>query len=202
MKIPRSSRREFLKQASIAGLGGAAAWSGLGTQNAQGSTPLDCPPWSDYSRFTDRARKVMRLASEAAHRWRTGYLATEHILLGLLMEGGGVAAHVLINFGVDIHDVQLQVETIVGAGPVLVTTGDIPQTPRARNVIEFSKVEANNLKHNYVGTEHILLALLREQQAVAGQVLTNLGLTLADVRDEVLKVLGHGLSGPRRAPTR
>ena len=200
MKTPRSARRQFLKETTAAALAGASAWSGLSHVKAQESVCPDHLPAQDYSRFTDRAREVLRLAVEAAHRWRSGYLATEHILFGLLMEGEGVGAHVLMNLGVDIHRVQLQVEEIVGGGPAIVTTGDLPKTPRARNVIEFSRLEARDLKHNYVGTEHILLALLREQEGVAAQILMNLGLTRVDVRDEALNVLGHGLAWPHRAP--
>jgi ATP-dependent Clp protease ATP-binding subunit ClpC len=200
MKRSRSTRRQFLKQTWLAALAGAAWWSGWSTRKAQCSHS-DRQPAHDYARFTDRARKVMRLAVEAAHRWHSGYLATEHILLGLLMEGEGVGARVLINLGVNIHRVQLQVETIVGAGPAIAATGDLPETPRARNVIELSRLEAGNLKHNYVGTEHLLLALLRQREVVAAQVLMNLGLTLSDVRDEVMNVLGHGLSRPHRAPS-
>jgi ATP-dependent Clp protease ATP-binding subunit ClpC len=181
-------------------LAGATAWSEFGDPKARGSVVQERPLSPDYSRFTDRARKVLRLAEEAAHRWRSGYLATEHILLGLLMEGQGVGAHVLMNLGVDIHGLRAQVETFVPTGPPIATTSDIPRTPRARNVVEFSKLEARSLNHNYVGTEHILLALLREKEGAAAQILMNAGLRHVDVRDEALNLLGHRLSQRHRAP--
>ena len=118
-----------------------------------------------------------------------------HILLGLVKEGSGVAANVLKNLDVDLRKIRLEVEKIVQSGPDMVTMGKLPQTPRAKKVIEYSMEEARNLNHNYVGTEHILLGLLREQEGVAAQVLMNLGLKLEEVREEVLNLLGHGIEG-------
>jgi ATP-dependent Clp protease ATP-binding subunit ClpC len=146
-----------------------------------------------YERFTDRARKVMQLANQEAQRFNHEYIGTEHILLGLVKEGSGVAANVLKNLDVDLRRIRLEVEKLVQSGPEMVTMGKLPQTPRAKKVIEYSMEEARNLNHNYVGTEHILLGLLREQEGVAAQVLINLGLKLEDVREEVLNLLGHGL---------
>ncbi|HEV7282256.1 MAG TPA: ATP-dependent Clp protease ATP-binding subunit [Pirellulaceae bacterium] len=146
-----------------------------------------------YDRFTDRARKVMQLANQEAQRFNHEYIGTEHILLGLVKEGSGVAANVLKNLEVDLRRIRLEVEKLVQSGPEMVTMGKLPQTPRAKKVIEYSMEEARNLNHNYVGTEHILLGLLREQEGVAAQVLMNLGLKLEDVRDEVLNLLGHGV---------
>ncbi|MCA9268184.1 MAG: NDP-hexose 4-ketoreductase, partial [Planctomycetales bacterium] len=148
-----------------------------------------------YERFTDRARKVMQLANQEAQRFNHEYIGTEHILLGLIKEGSGVAANVLKNLDVDLRKIRLEVEKLVQSGPDMVTMGKLPQTPRAKKVIEYSMEEARNLNHNYVGTEHILLGLLREQEGVAAQVLMNLGLKLEDVREEVLNLLGHGLEG-------
>jgi ATP-dependent Clp protease ATP-binding subunit ClpC len=148
-----------------------------------------------YERFTDRARKVMQLANQEAQRFNHEYIGTEHILLGLVKEGSGVAANVLKNLEVDLRKIRLEVEKLVQSGPEMVTVGKLPQTPRAKKVIEYSMEEARNLNHNYVGTEHILLGLLREQEGVAAQVLMNLGLKLEDVREEVLNLLGHGLEG-------
>ncbi|QDV71609.1 ClpA/B family protein [Rosistilla carotiformis] len=148
-----------------------------------------------YERFTDRARKVMQLANQEAQRFNHEYIGTEHILLGLVKEGSGVAANVLKNLEVDLRKIRLEVEKLVQSGPEMVTMGKLPQTPRAKKVIEYSMEEARNLNHNYVGTEHILLGLLREQEGVAAQVLMNLGLKLEDVREEVLNLLGHGLEG-------
>ena len=148
-----------------------------------------------YERFTDRARKVMQLANQEAQRFNHEYIGTEHILLGLVKEGSGVAANVLKNLDVDLRKIRLEVEKLVQSGPEMVTMGKLPQTPRAKKVIEYSMEEARNLNHNYVGTEHILLGLLREQEGVAAQVLMNLGLKLEEVREEVLNLLGHGMEG-------
>jgi ATP-dependent Clp protease ATP-binding subunit ClpC len=149
--------------------------------------------WPMYERFTDRARKVMQLANQEAQRFNHEYIGTEHILLGLVKEGTGVAANVLKNLDIDLRKIRLEVEKIVQAGPDMVTMGKLPQTPRAKKVIEYSIEEARQLNHNYVGTEHLLLGLLREQEGVAAQVLMNLGLKLEDVRDEVLNLLGHNM---------
>ena len=146
-----------------------------------------------YERFTDRARKVMQLANQEAQRFNHEYIGTEHILLGLIKEGSGVAANVLKNLDVDLRKIRHEVEKLVRSGPDLVTMGRLPQTPRAKKVVEYSMEEARVLNHNYVGTEHILLGLLREQEGVAAQVLMNLGLKLDEVRREVLNLLGHSI---------
>jgi len=148
-----------------------------------------------YERFTDRARKVMQLANQEAQRFNHEYIGTEHVLLGLIKEGSGVAANVLKNLDVDLRKIRLEVEKLVQSGPDMVTMGKLPQTPRAKKVIEYAMEEARNLNHNYVGTEHILLGLLREHEGVAAQVLMNLGLKLEEVREEVLNLLGHGIEG-------
>ncbi len=148
-----------------------------------------------YERFTDRARKVMQLANQEAQRFNHEYIGTEHILLGLVKEGSGVASNVLRNLDVDLRKIRLEVEKLVQSGPEMVTIGKLPHTPRAKKVLEYSMEEARNLNHNYVGTEHILLGLLREQEGVAAQVLMNLGLKLDEVREEVLNLLGHGMHG-------
>ena len=148
-----------------------------------------------YERFTDRARKVMQLANQEAQRFNHEYIGTEHMLLGLVKEGTGVAANVLKNLDVDLRKIRLEVEKLVQNGPEMITMGKLPQTPRAKKVIEYSMEEARNLNHNFVGTEHILLGLLREQEGVAAQVLMNLGMKLEDVREEVLNLLGNGLEG-------
>src|SRR5216110_2145777 len=146
-----------------------------------------------FERFTDRARKVMALANQEAQRFNHEYIGTEHILLGLVKEGSGVGANVLRNLDVDLRKVRLEVEKLVKAGPEMVTMGKLPQTPRAKKVIEYAIEEARNLNHNYVGTEHLLLGLLREHDGVAAQVLMNLGLKLEEVREEVLNLLGAGV---------
>ncbi len=150
-----------------------------------------------FERFTDRARKVMALANQEAQRFNHEYIGTEHILLGLVKEGSGVGATVLKNLEVDIKKLRLEVEKLVKSGPDMVTMGKLPQTPRAKKVIEYAIEEARSLNHNYVGTEHILLGLLRESEGIAAQVLMNLGLKLEDVRQEVLNLLGAGVEeGP------
>jgi ATP-dependent Clp protease ATP-binding subunit ClpC len=146
-----------------------------------------------FERFTDRARKVMALANQEAQRFNHEYIGTEHILLGLVKEGSGVGANVLKNLDVDLRKVRLEVEKLVKSGPDMVTMGKLPQTPRAKKVIEYAIEEARNLNHNYVGTEHLLLGLLREHDGVAAQVLMNLGLKLEEVREEVLNLLGAGV---------
>jgi ATP-dependent Clp protease ATP-binding subunit ClpC len=137
----------------------------------------------------------MQLANQEAQRFNHEYIGTEHILLGLVKEGSGVAANVLKNLDIDLRKIRLEVEKIVQHGPggEQVVMGRLPHTPRAKKVIEYSIEEARNLNHNYVGTEHLLLGLLREQEGVAAQVLMNLGLKLEDVREEVLNLLGHNM---------
>lgn len=147
-----------------------------------------------YERFTDRARKVMHLANEEAHRFNHEYIGTEHVLLGLIKEGSGVAAHVLKGMEVDLRIVRLEVEKIVQPGPKVVATGKLPQTPRTRRVVELAVEEARRLGHNYVGTEHLLLGLLREDEGLAAQVLLNLGVKLAVVRDKVLALVSGSLT--------
>ena len=146
-----------------------------------------------FERFTDRARKIMALANQEAQRFNHEYIGTEHILLGLVREGSGVGANVLKNLDVDLRKVRLEIEKLVKSGPDMVTMGKLPQTPRAKKVIEYAIEEARALNHNYVGTEHLLLGLLRESEGVAAQVLMNLGLKLEKVREEVLNLLGAGL---------
>jgi hypothetical protein len=144
-----------------------------------------------YAQFTDRARKVMQLANQEAQRFRHEYIGTEHILLGLIKEGSGVAANVLKNLEIDLPNVRREVEKLIRSGPYMVATDRPQQTSLAKKVIFCAMEEARNLKHNYVGTEHILLGLLREQEGVAAQVLMNLGLRLDQVRAEVYSLLGY-----------
>src|SRR5215472_2470500 len=155
-----------------------------------------------YERFTDRARKVMQLANQEAQRFNHEYVGTEHVLLGLVKEGSGVAANVLKNLDVDLRKIRVEVEKIVQSGPDMVTMGKLPQTPRAKKVIECAIEEARNVNHNYVGTEHLLLGLLREWEGVAAQVLTILGLKLEDVRQETLNLLSHGLTDSNEVAAR
>jgi ATP-dependent Clp protease ATP-binding subunit ClpC len=144
-----------------------------------------------YERFTDRARKVMQLANQEAQRFNHEYIGTEDILLGLIKESDGVAANVLKRLNLDHRKVCRELEKINQSEPNLVTVDRLPLTPKAKKVIEFAFAECRLLKHNYVGTEHLLLGLVREVDGVAAQVLMNLGLKLEDVRVEVLNILGH-----------
>ncbi|MDD5746347.1 MAG: ATP-dependent Clp protease ATP-binding subunit [Candidatus Omnitrophica bacterium] len=148
-----------------------------------------------FDRFTERARKVILLAKEEAKRFNHDYIGTEHILLGLIKEGEGVAAAVLQNLGLNLDMIRLEVEKLVQPGPSTVTSGDIPFTPKAKKVIELAMDEARNLGHNYIGTEHLLLGLLRENEGVASQVLLNLDLDLAKVRKEIMELLGTTPAG-------
>jgi ATP-dependent Clp protease ATP-binding subunit ClpA len=144
-----------------------------------------------YDRFTDRARKVMQLANQEAQRFNHEYVGTEHILLGLVKEGSGVAANALKNLDIDLRKIRLEVDKIVQPGPGGgITTGRMPQTPRAKKVIEYAIEEARQLHHNYVGTEHLLLGLMREEEGVAAQLLMNLGIKPEDVWKEVRSLLG------------
>ena len=146
-----------------------------------------------FERFTDRARKVMALANQEAQRFNHEYIGTEHILLGLVKEGSGVGATVLKNLDVDIKKLRLAIEKRVKSGPDMVTMGKLPQTPRAKKVIEYAIEEARALNHNYVGTEHVLLGLLRETEGIAAQVLMDMDMKLEDVRQEVLNLLGASI---------
>ena len=148
-----------------------------------------------FNRFTERARKVILLAKEEARRFNHDYIGTEHILLGLVKEGEGVAAAVLNNLGLDSDNIRAEVEKLVQPGTEKVIGADIPFTPRAKKVIELAMDEARSLGHNYIGTEHLLLGLIREGEGVASQVLINMGLDLKSVRDEILGLLGSSVPG-------
>ncbi|MDO8525979.1 MAG: Clp protease N-terminal domain-containing protein, partial [Candidatus Omnitrophota bacterium] len=148
-----------------------------------------------FNRFTERARKVILLAKEEAKRFNHDYIGTEHILLGLVREGEGVAAAVLASFGLSPDKIRLEVEKLVQPGPTTVVSGDLPFTPKAKKVIELAMEEARSLGHNYIGTEHLLLGLIREGEGVASQVLINLGLELEKVREEVMNLLGSEIPG-------
>jgi len=144
-----------------------------------------------YERFTDRARKVLQLANQEAQRFKCEYIGTEHILLGLVNEGSGVAANVLKNLDINLQKIRREVETIIQPGQYSTILAKRPETPRAKKVIEYAIEEARKLTHHYVGTEHLLLGLLREDEGVAAQVLMNLGLRLDMVHEEVLVLLGQ-----------
>ncbi|MFH0913114.1 MAG: ATP-dependent Clp protease ATP-binding subunit [Candidatus Omnitrophota bacterium] len=146
-----------------------------------------------FNRFTERARKVIILAKEEARRFNHDYIGTEHILLGLVREGEGVAAAVLQKMGVSLEKIRLEIEKLVQPGPTTQIIGDIPFTPRAKKALELAAEEARALGHNYIGTEHLLLGLLREGEGIASQVLLNMGMDLNTVRNEVMELLGSAL---------
>ena len=146
-----------------------------------------------FERFTDRARRVVVLAQEEARMLNHNYIGTEHLLLGLIHEGEGVAAKALESLGISLEAVRQQVEEIIGQGQQA-PSGHIPFTPRAKKVLELSLRESRQLGHDYIGTEHILLGLLREGEGVAAQVLGRLGADLTRVRHHVIQLL-HGQRG-------
>src|SRR5216110_403608 len=151
-----------------------------------------------FERFTDRARRVVVLAQEEARMLNHNYIGTEHILLGLIHEGEGVAAKALESLGISLEAVRQQVEEIIGQGQAA-PTGHIPFTPRAKKVLELSLREALQLGHNYIGTEHILLGLIREGEGVAAQVLQKLGADLNRVRQQVIQLLSGYTGGKGEA---
>ncbi len=148
-----------------------------------------------FNRFTERARKVIILAKEEARRFNHDYIGTEHILLGLIREGEGVAAAVLQKLEISLENIRLEIEKLVQPGPTTQIIGDIPFTPRAKKALELAAEEARSLGHNYIGTEHLLLGLIREGEGIASQVLLNLGMDLNSVRNEVMNLLGSALPG-------
>ncbi len=150
-----------------------------------------------FERFTDRARRVVVLAQEEARMLNHNYIGTEHILLGLIHEGEGVAAKALESLGISLETVRQQVEEIIGQGQQA-PSGHIPFTPRVKKVLELALREAQQLGHNYIGTEHILLGLIREGDGVAAQVLVKLGADLSRVRQQVIQLL-QGYQGEERA---
>jgi len=152
-------------------------------------------PHEAYDRFTDRTRKVLQLASVEATKLKHDYIGTEHILLGLVHEGSGVAAYVIKQLGIDLTNVREELLGLMKPGAKAHQGKSIPQTPRAKQAIEFAVEEANTFQHNYVGSEHLLLGLLRVDDGLAAVVLTNLGLNLARAHEEVIKVLG--LNNPK-----
>lgn len=142
-----------------------------------------------YEKFTDRAKKVLQLASHETHRLNHEYVATEHILVGLIREGAGVGSTVLHDLGVTTKEARRQLEVLSPPGPARVSMGRMSQTPRAKKVIEFAIEEARNLKHNYVGTEHLLLGLLKEQGGTAATILRLNGIDMQTVKNRILELI-------------
>src|SRR5436309_1174331 len=151
-----------------------------------------------FDRFTVRARKVLTLAQEEAQRLQHNYIGTEHLLLGLVREGEGLAAKVLTTLDVDLDTLRDRVESIIGRGKHVVL-GEVGLTPRAKKVIELAVDEAKWLNHNYIGTEHILLGLIREGEGIAAGVLEDLGVSLKRVRQEVMRAIGDKADSRRTA---
>ena len=154
-----------------------------------------------HDKFTERVRKVIYLAREEAARLQHDYIGTEHLLLGVIREGEGIAATVLNNLGLDLDRIRQEVENMVSASGGTMTIGEIPFTPRAKRVLELAVEEARSLGHNSVGTEHLLLGLIREGEGVAAKVLLELGVDRKRVREETLKLLGGTPSSSTFAAT-
>lgn len=155
-----------------------------------------------FDRFTKRARRVLTLAQEEAQRFKHNYIGTEHLLLGLIREREGVAGQVLNNLGVEVEQIRQAIEVIIGRGDRVVF-GEIAITPRAKKVIELAVDEARRLQHRFVGTEHLLLGLIREGEGIAAGVLESLGLQLEQVRAETVRILSQhqpGQPGQEEAP--
>jgi ATP-dependent Clp protease ATP-binding subunit ClpA len=178
--------RPALEKAGPRRQGGISGTTGGGSRHAR---PL-----------SDRARKVLAFANQEAQRFNHEHVGTEHILLGLVKEGSGIGANTLKNLNVDLRLVRLEVEKLIRPGVDEVLAGKLPLTPRAKKVLEYAEAESRDLRHNYVGTEHLLLGLLKERYGVASQVLTNLGLELEAVRSEVRSMLGAGATAERPEP--
>src|SRR5947208_482065 len=158
-----------------------------------------------FDRFNDRAKRVLALAQDEAIRFNHNYIGTEHLLLGLVREGEGVAARVLSNLGIELTKVRSAVEFIIGRGERQVM-GDIGLTPRAKKVIELAVDEARRLGHHYIGTEHLLLGLVREGEGIAASVLQRLGVNLEKVHTQTVQVLsqsrpGEGAAGEAHGPS-
>ncbi len=145
-----------------------------------------------FEKFTARARKVMGLARQEAERLNHDYIGTEHMLLGLVREATGVAANILGHLGIDVEEVRTEVEKLLKQGPEMVPLGHFPFTSRGKHVLELAYEEARALKHDYVGSEHLLLALIREGEGegVGAQVLTGLGIKYDDVKKEIIDMIG------------
>lgn len=143
-----------------------------------------------FDQFTDRARKVMGLSRQEALRFNHDYIGTEHVLLGLILEGNGVAADVLKNLDVDPNRLRQEVERLITPGTTMVTMGQLPFTKRSKKMLELSLQEAGNLGHNYIGTEHLLLGLIREEEGIAARVLQRLNVRLEAVRAHIRELLG------------
>src|SRR6266480_5787830 len=151
--------------------------------------------------FTPRAQQVLALARKEADRFNHNYVGTEHLLLGLIKLGQGVAVNVLQKMGLDLETVRMEVKKQVGSGPETKIVGNVPYTPRVKNVLALAGKEAKSLNHSYVGTEHILLGLLREGDGVAARVLKNLDVDIEQTRQEILKELDPNFAAQEESPS-
>lgn len=154
-----------------------------------------------YERFTDRARKVMQFANQEAQRLNHEYVGTEHILLGLSKDTGGIGVKILEHLGVTLPAIRLGVEKLVEAGPSMVTMGKLPQTPRAKSVIQRAIAQSREMKHGHVGTEHILLGLLCEPEGIAAQVLSGVGVTMNGAIQAISEIVSYPPPPEQPAPT-
>lgn len=152
-----------------------------------------------FERFTERARRILALAQDEAKRLNHDYLGPEHILLGLIKEGEGVAVEVLSNLNIDLEALKLEIEKEAPLGGSLAVLGNVPFTPHSKKVLEFAVEEARNMGHNYIGTEHLLFGLIREEESIAARILAKFGVTLDKVKKEVLNILG-GTGGGQAPP--
>ena len=141
-----------------------------------------------FERFTERARKILAIAQEEAKNLNHDYLGTEHILLGLIREGEGVAAEVLRNMGIEFETIRLEIEREAPSGGALAILGNVPFTPNSKKVLELAVEDARNMGHNYIGTEHLLLGLIREGESIGAKILLKFGVTLEKARAGLLRV--------------
>lgn len=192
-RLTQADLDSYLKMQRVAGSGPAGGAGEdpemylLGQMTGKTFTAKDM---NRFDKFTERARKVLTLAQQEAAELKHNYIGTEHLLLGLVREGEGVAATVLTNLGVEFSEVRNEIETIIGRGKKDVT-GSIGLTPRAKKAIELAVEEARYLGHHYIGTEHMLLGLVREGEGIAAKILSDLKLELLKVRVETLRVLNE-----------
>ena len=147
---------------------------------------------SGLSDFTPRAQRIIQLAKQEADRFNHAYVGTEHLLLGIIALGAGVAVAIIEQMNISLDDVRMEVEKIVPPGPETKTVGDVPYTPKTRKVLQLARSEASAMSHSYIGTEHILLGLLKEGEGFAAQVLSNLGVDLEAARIAIKRELDPG----------
>jgi ATP-dependent Clp protease ATP-binding subunit ClpC len=159
--------------------------------------PISFVAIDGMNNFTPRAQQVLSLAQEEADRFKHNFVGTEHVLLGLIKLGKGVAVNVLQKIGLDLHNVRKEIERLVGTGPDQKMIANIPYTPRVKRVLSLAAKEAKALNHTYVGTEHILLGLLAEGDGVAARVLKNMNVDIEQTRKEILKELDPNFGSPR-----